>query len=225
MSYVKRFWDNDKGFLWLLALTLLFIISTQFSVGQVADTFLVRLGFFAFTVLAISASVLSRRYKTIGYGVAIALLSLGLLNIKNRSLIMTWSYSIVLTCYVIFVFVLLVKQIFNGESITLRKIGGGIAAYLMLGHLWTTFYMSIYLVYPEEFMAGGELISPDEALRQLSYFSFITLTTTGYGDITAVGRLARTLVIFEGIIGQLFPAIFIAKLVSQEIEDSKKRQA
>jgi hypothetical protein len=132
-----------------------------------------------------------------------------------------WIYSIVLTAYMIFVLMLLVKQIFNGESITFRKIGGGIAAYLLLGHLWASLYVTVYLVNHEAFLAGGEQIIPEQALRQLSCFSFVTLTTTGYGDITAIGPIAITLVI--GLTGQLFPAVFIAKLVSQELEDSRKR--
>jgi voltage-gated potassium channel Kch len=49
------------------------------------------------------------------------------------------------------------------------------------------------------------------------YFSFVTLTTVGYGDITAVHPLARTLVIAEALTGQLFPAIIIGGLVSSAL--------
>jgi len=223
VSYVKRFWDNDKGFLWLLGFVLLFIVATQFSVGQSVDMILVRLSFFVFTVVAIASSVLSKQSKRVGYVVALALLTVGLSLLKISNPMLMWIYSIVLTGYMVFVLVLLVKQIFNGESITFRKIGGGIAAYLLLGHLWASLYMTVYLGNQEAFLAGGEQIIPEQALRQLSYFSFVTLTTTGYGDITAIGPIARTLVIFEGLTGQLFPAVFIAKLVSQQLEDSKKR--
>lgn len=222
VRYVEHFWDNDKGFLWMLAIALVFIIATQFSVGHSTDMILVRISFFVLTVIAIGSSVLSMRAKYIGYGVAVALLTLGLSMVKASSPTLMWLYSIVLTSYTLFVLLLVVRQIFNGQSITFRKIGGGIAAYLLLGHLWTSLYITVYIESPEAFMAGGEVIVPDAVLRQLSYFSFVTLTTTGYGDITAIGPIARTLVIFESLTGQLFPAVFIAKLVSQQIEDSKK---
>ena len=122
----------------------------------------------------------------------------------------------------IIILMLLIKQIFEGGKMTVQKIGGGVAAYMLIGHLWASLYFTIYTVDPSAFLYGGENISSDQALRQLSYFSFVTLTTIGYGDITAINSLPRTLVIFEGLIGQLFPAIFIAKLVSLQIEDSRK---
>jgi voltage-gated potassium channel Kch len=56
------------------------------------------------------------------------------------------------------------------------------------------------------------------------YFSFVTLTTVGYGDITAVHPLARTLVIAEALTGQLFPAILLARLVSMELHHSRDRE-
>jgi voltage-gated potassium channel Kch len=52
---------------------------------------------------------------------------------------------------------------------------------------------------------------------ELTYYSFVTLTTVGYGDITPLIPAARSLAIAEALIGQLFPAILIARLVSMEI--------
>lgn len=222
VSYVKHFWDNDKGFIWLLAFMVILIVTSQLSAGLIANLLIVRIGFFAFTIIAIASSVLSLRSKATGYGVAVAVFLMGISLLKFHNPILMWVYSMLLTSYMGFILVLLVKQIFNGESITFRKIGGGIAAYLLLGHLWASLYVTVYLVNQEAFLAGGQPVAPGEALRQLSYFSFVTLTTTGYGDITAVGPLARTLGIFESLTGQLFPAVFIAKLVSQQIEDSRK---
>jgi Ion channel len=222
VSYITRFWDNDKGFIWLLTFMVLLIVTSQLPAGLSADLLILRIIFFAFTIITIASSVLSTASKRIGYVVALSVFLLGISLLKVRNPTLMWVYSIVLTSYMVFIFVLIVKQIFNGESITFRKIGGGIAAYLLLGHLWASLYVTVYLMNPSAFLAGGEPIDPGEALRQLSYFSFITLTTTGYGDITAVGPLARALGIFEGLTGQLFPAVFIAKLVSQQIEDSRK---
>ncbi len=201
---------------------VLLIVTSQLSAGLSADLLILRIIFFAFTIITIATSVLSQGSKRIGYGVALSVFLLGISLLKVRNPTLMWMYSMVLTSYMVFIFILIVRQIFNGESITFRKIGGGIAAYLLLGHLWASLYVTVYLMNQSAFLAGGEPIEPGEALRQLSYFSFITLTTTGYGDITAVGPLARSLGIFESLTGQLFPAVFIAKLVSQQIEDSRK---
>jgi hypothetical protein len=65
-----------------------------------------------------------------------------------------------------------------------------------------------------------------EALQSnLFYFSFVTLTTIGYGEIVAVHPITRMLVILEGVAGQLFPAILIARLVSLQVQSKQKTQS
>lgn len=132
-------------------------------------------------------------------------------------------YTILVAGYMIYIITLVIRQIFASQTITAYQIGGGVAAYILLGHIWASLYLALYIIQPDSFQHGGAVIQNDEALRQLSYFSFVTLTTIGYGDITAVSPVARILVLIEGLLGQLFPAIFIAKLVSHQIEDSRKK--
>ena len=57
----------------------------------------------------------------------------------------------------------------------------------------------------------------DRAVGILTYFSFITLTTVGYGDITPMGPIAKQFAVLEGLIGQLYPAILLARLVSLQV--------
>ncbi len=57
------------------------------------------------------------------------------------------------------------------------------------------------------------------------YFSFVTLTSVGYGDIVPVHPVARALANLEGIIGQLFPATLLARMVTLELEDRRERRA
>ena len=88
---------------------------------------------------------------------------------------------------------------------------GAVGAYLLLGIFWANIYQIINFVDPEAFHGpdGGVL-----ERSALYYFSFTTLTTTGYGDITAVDPLVRMWTIFEAIIGSMYNAIVIARLVS-----------
>jgi hypothetical protein len=62
-------------------------------------------------------------------------------------------------------------------------------------------------------------MSPAEHKENLTYFSFVTLTTLGYGDIAAVHPVARMFVVFEALVGQLYPATLLARLVSLEISN------
>jgi hypothetical protein len=223
MNSNNNMWKNDKGFIWMLVITVLSLISTQLPEGIIWENkFIVRLGFFLFILIAIRASSLSNTRKSIGYIIASILLLLAIAMIWTEVYWLMLLYTVFATSYMIFIITLVVNQIFEGGKITGNKIIGGVAVYLLLGQLWASVYLTIYIVEPSAFLHGGELIHQGEGLKHLSYFSFVTLTTIGYGDIIAVGAAARIFVIMEGLIGQLFPAIFIAKLVALQMEHSKK---
>jgi VanZ family protein len=91
------------------------------------------------------------------------------------------------------------------------RIFGAVTLYLLLGLIWAVAYAAIESAMPGSF--AGKL-NPQSALADWAYFSFVTLTTVGYGDITPVARAARSLAMLEALIGQLYPAIIIARLVS-----------
>jgi len=91
--------------------------------------------------------------------------------------------------------------------------------------MWAFAYQVVALNLPQAFRLPEGLIAgdPDALRRELTYFSFVTLTTTGYGDITAVHPVARTLVMLEALVGQLYPAIILAWLVSLAIMHQKDK--
>ncbi|MEM8964701.1 MAG: potassium channel family protein, partial [Acidobacteriota bacterium] len=60
--------------------------------------------------------------------------------------------------------------------------------------------------------------SRNQLFAELNYFSFVTLLTVGYGDITPVGETVRKLALLEGLFGQLFPVVVIGRMVSLELE-------
>lgn len=223
MKPAENLWKNDVGFIWMLAITVLTLISTQLPSGILLENkFIVRLSFFLFTLIAIKSSALPPAGKIIGYAIAstLLLLAIAIIRIESQGLILF--YTVFITGYMIFILALVINQIFVSGTITVNKIGGGIAAYIVMGHLWASLYLTVYIIHPASFQHGGELIQESEALKHLSYFSFVTLTTIGYGDIVAIGSIARILVMLEGLMGQLFPAIFIAKLVTLQIDQSRK---
>ena len=91
--------------------------------------------------------------------------------------------------------------------------------------MWAFTYQVVALTVPQAFrLPEGLTAGNPNALRQeLTYFSFVTLTTTGYGDITAVHPVARTLAMLEALVGQLYPAIVLAWLVSLAILHQKEK--
>jgi Ion channel len=222
MSLSKNLWKDDKGFMWMLAVSILSLVSTQINTGLILESkFIVRVGYFLFIVIAIKSSSLGFTGKSVGYAVGSCLLVMAIIMIWYEPQTLILSYTVGATGYLVYIIALVINQIFTGSIITVYKIGGGVATYILIGLLWASLYFSVHLVQPAAFRYGGELIESGEALKHLSFFSFVTLTTIGYGDITAVSSAARVLAMLEGLLGQLFPAIFIAKLVSMQIESSK----
>jgi hypothetical protein len=93
------------------------------------------------------------------------------------------------------------------------RVFGAVVLYLLLGVLWAVAYQLLERLSPGAFAgtnAGNEL-------SEWAYFSFVTLTTVGYGDITPVALSARSLSILEALVGQLYPAVIIARLVSLQV--------
>lgn len=107
-------------------------------------------------------------------------------------------------------------RVFDEGIINVHRIQGAVAAYLLLGLIWAGCYRLVVEIDPRAFSLPS---AADEGtlMARLVYFSFATLTTVGYGDVTAVATAARSLAMLEALTGQLFPAVLIARLVSLEV--------
>jgi hypothetical protein len=104
----------------------------------------------------------------------------------------------------------LLRYVFSQDVMTADKLWGAAAAYLMIGVMWTFVYALVDAHYGPAFAVGGSTAKV-EAI-DLLYFSFTTLTSTGYGDVTPLVRQARALAIVEQVVGTLYLAILIARL-------------
>ncbi len=103
------------------------------------------------------------------------------------------------------------RDIVDADRVDAELLCGVIGAYLLLGVFWAETYGLINLFAPDAFAEPGGK-TPDQSA--LLYFSFTTLTTTGYGDITAINPLVRMWTIFEAIIGTVYNATIVARMVS-----------
>jgi hypothetical protein len=111
---------------------------------------------------------------------------------------------------------LTLRQVFRAGPITPYRIEGAVAAYLLVAYAWALAYQLVDLNDPAAFkFTPADL--PQTLRFQLQYLSLTTLTSVAYGDITPVSPVARSLAALEGTIGQLFPVVLLARLVSQEL--------
>jgi len=113
---------------------------------------------------------------------------------------------------------IVLKRVFEAGPVTRHRIHGAVCAYLLFGLMWAAAYAFVALVVPQPFSGATHAGDSQALIAHFVYFSFVTLTTVGYGDIAAVHPLARTLVTMEALTGQLYPAIIIGGLVSSALQ-------
>jgi len=113
---------------------------------------------------------------------------------------------------------LLLARVMRDGRINLNRIMGAIGSYLLIGAMFTQAYRLLAEFVPGAFAVGGTPVDFVTISYKLSYFSFITLTSTGYGDITPVHPYARSLATMEALAGNLFLTVLVARLVGLEID-------
>jgi len=115
--------------------------------------------------------------------------------------------------------------VFGPGRVTFHRVRGAIAIYLQISLMFTFLYLMMLRLVPAAFTPAIHLTGPTgDVLRgasggsQMVYFSLVTLTSIGYGDIVPVHPLVRSFATMEAVIGQLFPATILARLVTLELE-------
>lgn len=114
-------------------------------------------------------------------------------------------------------------EVFTKTQVDGDAICGSISVYMLIGVIFATGYSMILLVNPEAFSIAERLRLDDPSLgphRLMLYFSLVTLTTVGYGDITPVSDLARSLSNVEAILGQAYLTVLVARLVGKHLAKS-----
>lgn len=135
--------------------------------------------------------------------------------LEVAALICVFAYSLLLA-------ITALHQVSRGTAIDANRIVGSVGIYLLLGVLWAIAYRLLCIMAPDSF---PDLNNHQSKLEDFIYFSFVTLTTLGYGDILPVTGIARSLAIFETVAGQLYVAILIAGLVGAYIARQIEQKA
>ncbi len=101
--------------------------------------------------------------------------------------------------------------------VTMETLRGVICAYFMIAFAFAYMYYLVEFIIPGTIQFAGRIVSIhnfSHFLSEMFYFSFVTLLTIGYGDITSALDTGQTIVVMEGIIGQFYIAILVARIVS-----------
>jgi voltage-gated potassium channel len=205
-------------------LALLVSILLLFIVSPFAATFrhgILMLNVIAATVLVAGSYALSERKHLFAVAIILSAISIVaswyLINFPGHWAVVLSHTSVVVL--ITFFSVTILGYVLRGGRITLDKIFAAICVYLLIGYAWTFGYSLL-----EELAPGSLGVSPEAGpndfvsrVMQLRYFSFMTLTTVGYGDVLPRSQAARTMAIFEAVMGQIYLAVLVARLVGLHI--------
>jgi hypothetical protein len=115
--------------------------------------------------------------------------------------------------------VMTLKHTFRPGPISVHRVMGGVAAYLLIGLTWAFGYKLLMERQPAAIHFQSSVVgAPTGEPSRLIYFSFSTLTSVSYGDSYPVDRIAHSLAMAEALIGQLYPSILIATLVGMSLQ-------
>jgi len=125
--------------------------------------------------------------------------------------------------FILFAIIQMLIFIYGHNEVTRDLIVGAAVVYLLLALMWTFIFVVVETLHPGSFnLPEGQGI---EATRQFMYYSFVTLTTLGYGDITPITSMARSLCILEAVIGQLYLVVQVAWLVGVHVSQSMLKKS
>lgn len=116
-----------------------------------------------------------------------------------------------------FIVIVCTHHLFTQKRVTPDVIAGGVCGYLLIGLMWGAFFMILDTLQPGSFKVGEEV---SEQSSYLTYYSYVTLTTLGYGDITPITSQARSVSILEAIVGPIYLTILVARLVAMQVSQS-----
>ena len=199
----------------LLVMLLVFLLLAPFleTGGRTLGLQIITVALLATIILCLRATVTNARFFWLCVIIAAAAVLLDAIGERLeiemiRRLLVT--LSMLINCFFVgFTILALMANMFRTKSVTSDMIVGGICIYFLIGILWVLFYMLI-----DDFDKAAIAYT---GRQSLTYFSFITLTTLGYGDFVPASEFARMLATLEAVAGQVYLAVFVARLVGLHI--------
>lgn len=217
-TYIQTFFQ--RRFLILLVLIMSLLVLTPF-LDDFVETRILMDAFLTAIFFAIIFAVKSQR----SYVIIASFLALPLI-------ISTWSfYFVELTSiglltrifgalFLGYAVINILRIVVQSEEVTKETIYAAIVAYMLMALMWAFLYMIL------ELLAPGSFSFPEKGFRaetmRFKYFSLVTITTLGYGDITPLTNKASALVLVEALVGQIYLVVLVAWLVGMHVSRRSK---
>jgi len=214
--------ENNFTYLFLALVTLFFSMSVLTYIESTWLSNIVEL--LILTVLLVSVRSLKsdESWSTAVYTMIFFLVTIFISNQLFRDTIFVEvSNLLILLIFFLGSLVLSYKQILLSDEITANMVIGSLVLYFLLALIWAIIYLLLLIPFPEGF--NGIVSVPwKENFAQVLYFSFATLTTLGYGDISPKNPITQFFVYSEAIVGVFYMAIIVSSLVSARLDSMRR---
>jgi len=219
--FPQFFHDAFRGrFLPLLIVLLLYLALVPLLGGFVKIRILVSSFFSAILISGVYAVSDRKRHPLLAVLLGSFLLGLVWVTHFLRTPAVTLASNIIWTLFFAYSIVTILSFIFRQKKVTPDVISAAIVAYMLMGLMWSGIFSAMDILQPDSFaIAHGEM---EDSRLTFAYYSFVTLTTLGYGDITPLSDQARSYAILEAIIGQIYLTVLVARLVGLHISHSRE---
>jgi len=117
----------------------------------------------------------------------------------------------------------ILHYLLSARKVVANVIYAALCLYMILGFIWAFIYTALITLSPGSFSLETIGLSDMDRFAEMLYFSFVTITTLGYGDISPVSQLARSVTVLEAITGQIYLAVILARLVGMQISEKDSR--
>jgi voltage-gated potassium channel Kch len=219
-------WARERPFLFLTVALLVIMLCTPLATSNLSRLIFVELNFLLVLGVAVSATgnrrvyiiwalclwIFSASLDVIAYFWAVPRYEGWLLLINEIS---SLAFLVGSTAF-------LLRFVVKAERVTTNSVFAATSSYLLIALIWAYAYSLVAIINPHAFIAGNQAMEISRV--DMVYFSFVTITTLGYGDIAPVAPFARMLAAVEAVTGQLYLAVLVAWLVGLTISNRRQSQ-
>lgn len=210
-----------NNFAYLLGgLLLLFVLppSLRLFVGTTVEVNVMRalmlVGFSLFTMISVWSLYRDRWIFNAGLALAVSTIATAVVALFFESRILELCASVLVILFSVLSCFIAGRHVFSWRDTNANSLVGAVCVYLLLGLIWALVYAGFVIFWPQGAFQGLVLDGKFSQFDNFLYFSFVTLTTAGYGDITPLNPLLRTIAYLEMITGQFYMAILVSGLVA-----------
>ncbi|RLA36101.1 MAG: hypothetical protein DRR15_05715 [Gammaproteobacteria bacterium] len=212
---------NDFSYLLIALLVFLIAVPIAIDLHLFSPETIRAIGFSAFLAIGLWSLRNSGRTFSAATAFVVVGIVLSVLFAYNNQIIFRFGSTLAMLAFLLLATSQAMQQIAKGNNISANRIVGAICVYLMLGVIWALSYALLEAVVPGSFKGLTEQTASASWNPDWVYFSFVTLSTLGYGDITPMTYSARALSYFEAIVGQFYLAVLVAGLVGAYLSEKQ----